>query len=223
MRRIFVGIAIVAGLAACAWSARASVLIDRNANGVTLAVNAKGEALISYTAAGRHRHVLAWGAINAIAPTQSRAQVSFRLDYAGGWGKYHRDYRNTFRNKCTPYTGPPLEWKVAACTAPDGSFWALQAWQRGLPNYGVAPSGSEGAWELRLSHWTGALPVLEIQTDWPGIGGITSSARSRTTTRPCSASGRRPLACRSTRSGATSTSTRTTRSTAPGRSARTAS
>ena len=62
--------------------------------------------------------------------------------------------------------GPPLAWKVVACKAPDGSYWALQGWQRGLPNYGVAPSGSQGAWELRLSHWTGALPVLEISTDW---------------------------------------------------------
>ena len=26
--------------------------------------------------------------------------------------------------------------------------------------------GSQGAWELRLSHWTGELPVLEIETDW---------------------------------------------------------
>jgi hypothetical protein len=166
MRRVIVGIAIVAGLAACASSASASVLIDRNANHVTLAVNAKGEALIGYTAAGQRKHVLAWGAVNAIAPTQARPQVSFRLDYAGGWGKYHSDYWKTFKNGCTAYTGPPLAWKVAACTAPDGSFWALQAWQRGLPNYGVAPTGTQGAWELRLSHWTGPLPVLQIQTDW---------------------------------------------------------
>jgi hypothetical protein len=24
----------------------------------------------------------------------------------------------------------------------------------------------QSAWELRLSHWTGSLPVLQIQTDW---------------------------------------------------------
>jgi hypothetical protein len=110
--------------------------------------------------------VLAWAAKNAIAPTRTRPQVSFRLDYAGGWGKYRRDYWKTFTNKCRPYTGPALAWKVAACTAPDGSFWALQAWQRGLPNYGGTPTGIQGAWELRLSHWTGSLPVLQIQTDW---------------------------------------------------------
>ena len=166
MRQFILAFAVVAALAGGASTARASDLIDRNANGVTLKVNAKGEALVSYTAAGQVKHVLAWGGENAITPTRSRPQVSFKLDYAGGWGKYHSDYWKTFTNACTAYTGPALAWKVAACTAPDGSYWALQAWQRGLPNYGVTPAGIEGAWELRLSHWTGALPVLQIQTDW---------------------------------------------------------
>jgi hypothetical protein len=35
-----------------------------------------------------------------------------------------------------------------------------------LPNYGVAPTAAQAAWELRLSHWTGELPVLTISTDW---------------------------------------------------------
>ena len=157
-------IALVAS--AFASTATASDLIDRNANGVTLSVNTKGEALISYTAAGKRRHVLAWGALNAIAPTRARRASFVPLDYAGGWGKYKRDYWKTFRNACTAYTGPALAWKVTACKAPDGSYWALQAWQRMLPNYGLAPSGLQGAWELRLSHWTGELPALEIDTDW---------------------------------------------------------
>ncbi len=147
-------------------SANASQLIDRNATGVSLSIDKKGEALITYRDGGTVRHVLAWGAVNAIAPTQSRAQVAFELDYAGGWGKYHRDYWRTFRGSCGPYDGPALAWKVVACKAADGSYWALQAWQRMLPDYGVAPTGSQSAWELRLSHWTGALPVLSISTDW---------------------------------------------------------
>ena len=65
---------------------------------------------------------------------------------------------------CGAYKGPPLAWKIAACTAPDGTHWALQAWQRMLPNYGVPATGDRAAWELRLSHWSGALPVLEIWT-----------------------------------------------------------
>jgi hypothetical protein len=35
-----------------------------------------------------------------------------------------------------------------------------------LPDYGVAPSATQSVWELRLSHWTGALPVLSIEMGW---------------------------------------------------------
>ena len=136
--------------AIAASTANASQLIDRNAHGIKLEVNAKGEALVTYSAGGKLKHVLAWGAENAIAPTQARAQVAFKLDYAGGWGKYHKDYWKTFTSSCGPYDGPALAWFVTACKAPDGSYWALQAWQRMLPNYGVAPTprsrpGSSGS------------------------------------------------------------------------------
>lgn len=146
--------------------AASSQLVDRNARNVTMLVNAKGEALITYRANGQLRHVLAWGAVNAIAPTRSRPQLAFKLDYAGGWGKYRRDYWVTFSGGCGRYDGPPLAWKVAACKAPDGSYWALQAWQRMLPNYGVTPSVAQAAWELRLSHWTGSMATLVVMTDW---------------------------------------------------------
>lgn len=159
-------IVIVVLAAILASSAGASQLIDRNAHGVKLEVNAKGEALLSYTAGGKLKHVLAWGAENAIAPTKARPQVAFKLDYAGGWGKYHSDYWKTFKNTCATYDGPQLAWFVTACTATDGSHWALQAWQRMLPNYGLTPAPSQAVWELRLSHWTGDLPVLTIATDW---------------------------------------------------------
>lgn len=165
MRRI--ALLLVTVLAASlAATAHASQLIDRNANGVKLAVDSKGEALITYTSGGKVKHVLAWGAENAIAPTRARAQVAFKLDYAGGWGKYHKNYWQTFKNTCKPYDGPALAWEVTACKASDGSYWALQSWQRMLPDYGVTPNADEASWELRLSHWTGNLPVLTIQTDW---------------------------------------------------------
>jgi len=156
----------VALAAAFAATANASQLIDRNASNVKLAINAKGEALITYSDEGGVKHVLAWGAENAIAPTQSRAQVAFKLDYAGGYGKYHTPYWKTFKGSCGPYDGPALAWKVVACTAPDGSYWALQSWQRELPDYGVTPTAAQASWELRLSHWTGNLPVLTVQEDW---------------------------------------------------------
>jgi hypothetical protein len=194
---------LVSGLAVPA--ASASQLIDRNATGVTLLVNAKGEALVSYRAQGLERHVLAWGALNAVTSKVGVQQTHFKLDYAGGWGKYYvadptvralqskfqrlrftkgylvsptvkelsaksefaRNYwLHSFHGTCGTYDGPPIAWLVEACTAPDGSYWALQAWQRELPNYGLPATPAQAVWELRLSHWTGALPVLTLHTDW---------------------------------------------------------
>ena len=58
---------------------------------LSLKVNRKGEALVTYRRAdGRVRRVLAWGAVNALAPTADVPQVRFRYDYSGGWGKYRR-------------------------------------------------------------------------------------------------------------------------------------
>ena len=62
------------------------------------------------------------------------------------------------RNACRPYDGPELQWLVTACKAPDGSYWAVQAWQRMLPNYGLAPTPKQAVWELRLSHWKARSP-----------------------------------------------------------------
>jgi hypothetical protein len=78
-----------------------------------------------------------------------------------------RKAATAFHNVCGPYQGPPLTWLVTACTAPDGSSWALQSWQRALPNLGETPwIAAQSTWELHLSHWQGALPVLDIQLDW---------------------------------------------------------
>ena len=147
-------------------AANASELIDRNASAVSLQVSTNGQALLTYRAAGKLRHVLAWGAINAIAPTRSRAQVSFRLDYSGGWGTYHKDVWKTFKNACGPYDGAELQWLVTACKASDGTYWALQSWQRQLPNVGLKPTPAQAVWELHLSHWSGELPQFIIKTDW---------------------------------------------------------
>jgi hypothetical protein len=160
-------VVVAVAAAAASVTANASQLIDRNATNVKLAVNAKGEAMVTYTKAGKVSHVLAWNAVNAIAPTRARKQVAFSLDYSGGYGKYHKlKYWTSFGGGCGAYDGPALAWKVVACKAPDGSYWALQAWQRALPNYGVAPTAAQSVRELRLSHWTGDLAVLTISTDW---------------------------------------------------------
>jgi hypothetical protein len=113
--------------------------------------------------------VLAWDAVNAHTPTVAGPQVKFQVDYSGGWSLSHKLplLWERFKNVCGRYTGPPLAWKVKACTAPDGSHWAVQSWQRMLPNYGLpARDQSEGVWELRLSHWKGDLPEFTVKQDW---------------------------------------------------------
>lgn len=152
-------------LAALATPAHASQLIARDARSVRLAVDAQGRALVSYHSRGSTHHVLAWGAVNAIAPTRARAQVELHVDYSGGWASSGRAVWKSFRNSCRA-AHVQLAWLVTACRAKDGSYWALQSWQRTLPNYGLPASGIRGSWELRLSHWRGALPKLEIETGW---------------------------------------------------------
>ena len=55
---------------------------------------------------------------------------------------------------------------VTACKAPDGSYWAVQSWDRDLPDYGVKPSVAQSQIEVHLAHWTGDLPVLDVHVDW---------------------------------------------------------
>ncbi len=153
-----------AGLAA---PAHASELIDRDATRIKLQINAQGHALLTYQSRGRLRRVLAWGGLNARPPTRGVPQIRFRLDYSGGWGTYRRHVWRGFRNACRPYDGPALAWLVTACRAPDGSYWAVQSWQRMLPNLGYVPwLQSQRVWELRLSHWRGPVAQLEVWLDW---------------------------------------------------------
>jgi hypothetical protein len=165
--RVAATVALVLAIGAPA--ASASNLIDRNATNVKLEVNRSGMALLTYRTSGKVKHVLAWDAVNAHAPTTAGPQVSFKVDYSGGWSLSHTLplLWERFQNTCGPYRGPKLAWFVTGCTAPDGSHWAVQSWQRMLPNYGVGVSDpSQSAWELRLSHWSGDLPVFTVKQDW---------------------------------------------------------
>jgi hypothetical protein len=159
--------AVAAAALALSGIASAAQLIDRDTTGLHLAVNAKGEALLTYHKGSAIKHVLVWGAMNALPPTANAAQVKFQIDYAGGWGKYRTQYWQTFRNVCGPYDGPVLPNLVAACKAPDGSYWAAQQWPQPLPDLGFTPwlSTQSQQW-LEVSHWSGPVAQIEVGMHW---------------------------------------------------------
>ena len=158
---------VLAALAVGIVPAEASERVDVNASRVRLAVNSTGKALVTYRARGRTYHLLVWGAVNALPPSQTVRQVHFRFDWSGGWKTSHRLVWKHFRNRCGKYDGPELVYLVSACKAPDGSYWALQAWQPYLPHRGYpAWLATQTEWELHVSHWSGPLAKLEAYTDW---------------------------------------------------------
>ncbi|MHB8470014.1 MAG: hypothetical protein ACYDCH_09700 [Gaiellaceae bacterium] len=163
------GVVLVLAIAVLAsgGSAFGAQLIDRNATQLKLAVNQKGEALLTYQAAGKLKHVLVWGAVDALQPLQGEHQVAFKLDYSGGYGKYHKVYWLTFKNQCLKYSGPVLPNVIAECKAPDGSFWAVQQWPQPLPDLGFTPWTPQlrAQW-LEVSHWTSDVAKLTAYTDW---------------------------------------------------------
>jgi hypothetical protein len=173
--RILLGLVAFAVLASPTPVSASEHLGDRDVSFLSLKVNARGEALVSYRRAdGQRRDVLIWGALNARAPDPDRPQVSFRYDYSGGWKSHGTaQYARSFRNTCQAYDGPPLVLLVAACTAPDGSYWALQSWRRLSPMRGFAPFRPEqDALELHVSHWSGPLPALEVSPNWTYGGSL---------------------------------------------------
>src|SRR5471032_1288608 len=159
-------------LAACLFAAlvaaapaAASTIVGRNASAIGLQVNGNGEALVSFREHGTLAHVLAWGAVNAIAPTSARAQANFKLDYSGGY-KIH-------------YTANP------AVKAAIGRLRSLQAQMarataaRNNPlRYALAPkiaAAYRTISKLRTAAttfqnlcrpYTGPPPVLDVQLDW---------------------------------------------------------
>jgi hypothetical protein len=167
VRRLGVIAACVVTALCAAGSAGAAQLIDRNATGLRLSVNAKGEALLTYRSAGRLKHVLVWGAINAHTPQSGAQQVKFKLDYSGGWGRYRSLYWQHFGGSCGAYDGPSLPNVVAACKAPDGSYWAAQSWPQPLPDLGFTPwTAAQTARWLEVSHWSGPVAQLETGMHW---------------------------------------------------------
>jgi hypothetical protein len=155
-------------------SSTGSVLIARSATNIKLMLVKDGsevKALMKFKQHGVQRYVLAWGAINARAhPTCGKLHGPqcgpkqdemdhMRLSPTG----HYAEKILRMPDKCGNYDGPKLGWLVAACRAPDGSYWALQVWVR--LHKGCTPE-SAGVPELRLSHWQGPLAKLVLQQSW---------------------------------------------------------
>jgi hypothetical protein len=149
-------------------AAASTPLGDLAVHHVRLQVNANGKALLTYRREdGRVRNVLVWGAINARPPSKEVPQVAFRFDYSGGLRSLGHYAAPRFRNRCAPYDGPELAFLVAACKALDGTYWAVQAWQRLLPMRGFAPwLPDQGKLEFHVSHWSGPLAQFEVSQNW---------------------------------------------------------
>jgi hypothetical protein len=162
--------ALVSAVCIPARAEATAILGDTDVTTPTLKVSAKGIALVGYTTkAGLRRHVLAWGALDAVAnPSEGSTQQTFELDYSGGWrSRKDAGYWKTFKNGCKPYDGPALPFFVTGCKAADATYWALQAWARNLPMRGFDPwTDRQQAVELHVSHWRGELPELQIYRHW---------------------------------------------------------
>ena len=154
MKRSILLLIVLGAAVAVVAPAFGSAIVGRNVAGARLTIDRLGRAHVSYSTGGRSETLIASGAINARPARPGRPQVKFRIHYGrrvGGRGRV-----------CLPYDGPTLAWLVRVCKAPDGSYWALQSWQRLKPNYG----GTTGTQELHLSHWRGPLPQLVIYQNW---------------------------------------------------------
>ena len=155
-------------LALAGGTAQASQRItNADLTAATLRANGRGDALVEYrTTTGVVRRVLAWGAVST-GDLSPAAPTRLQLDYTGGIRSRGRAVWRSFGRECAPYDGPTLPDVVVACKAGDGSYWALQRWQRVQPLRGMPPFRPEHSRaELRLSHWSGPVAQLEVSPNW---------------------------------------------------------
>jgi hypothetical protein len=160
--------------------ASASQMIAQNVSRPTIKVGMlRGTevAVVSYRSGGSTKHVLVWGAMNARPYSTRVPQYKFRVNYSGGWGtRFGSGAWRRVPSQCAPDDAVKsrLALAVAACTMKSNprEHWALQVWQRLLPNAGVNPRPGGAAYELHVSHWTDAyMPVLWLKWGWANAAG----------------------------------------------------
>lgn len=167
MKRLLVAIVTAATLAGVS-NAGASDRVALNATDIRIAVAKDGKrAMLTYLQSGKTRHALVWGALDALPPSESAPQVRFKIDWTGGWATYGHTIWRDFGDACRAYDGPALPNLLAACTGPDGTYWAVQRWQPNLPHRGYPVyKARQNDWEIDVSHWSGPLAQLEVYSDW---------------------------------------------------------
>ncbi len=183
LRRCFVFGVVVVGGAALAAPASASQLLARNAAHPSIKVgmlDGREVAVVTYQSGGAWHRALVWGAINSRFYSATVPQVKFSINYDGGAGSpfgANAWKRVVNANMCTPDQGlqSSMAVTVAACTMNNNAteHWALQEWQRTLPDAGLKPATATArAWELHVSHWTDKFdPVLWLKWGWANAAG----------------------------------------------------
>ena len=95
-----------------------------------------------------------------------RAQVAFKLDYAGGWGKTRTNSWKTFGTRAARTTARRSPGRSPRARRPTARTGRCRPGSGCCRTTASPRARQQAAWELRLSHWTGDLPVLTIGTDW---------------------------------------------------------
>ena len=117
----------------------------------------------------RQRTVLVDGRTERPAAVAARPQVEFAATTPAAARRVARRRRvRVPRAAAGPTTVPALAMLVAACKAPDGSYWALPA-LAARSSRCAASRRSDRARSGRSctsSHWTGPLPELEVSPNW---------------------------------------------------------
>ena len=186
--RLVAIIAVVAAFVVPA-TASASEMIDRNASKMTLKVASNGQALVSYNARGKRWNVLAWGAVNAIAPTPTRKQVEFKLDYSGGWGTYKQRRLEDVQEHLPRLRRADAAWFVAGVQGlRTGATGPSRPGSGCFPTTVSSPTPKQAVWELRLSHWSGPPARADREPELGLQSTTTSSAPSPTSASPSTAS-----------------------------------
>ena len=90
-------------------------------------------------------------------------------------GTHKKNVSNTFKNSCgrTPARRLAL---VPRVHRPRRQHWAFSRGNASFPTTVSCPGRAQAVWELRLSHWTTELPVLNVNSTGPTGSSTTCSA-----------------------------------------------